>query len=282
MTSGTRRVPSAEGGLVVAVEDPAERLDVEGQEVGDERGLHALLLQPLAAEEVPHDVRAIDPGQVVLVDLVRPAEAIAHLADSRLRAEGEGEEREVGLGEADTGLGAPLFLSGFDPHDRRGVRVDLAEERELDLPREEPVLLTGKAPAPGLLDVVMGELADEVTGDADVEQELARAALLVEPEGLPRPRDVEGRDSGLRGGWLLRCRGRCGGRRRGLGRGRRGRLRLEAPQPVGHRLKLLLELLDFSAQRRGIRLLGGRGRGRQDGAQQETHENQSTHGDPPR
>ena len=64
----------------------------------------------------------------MLVDLVRVAEAVAHLAESRLGTVGEREEREVGFGQVDSGLGAARFLSGFEPHDRRGVGIDLAEE----------------------------------------------------------------------------------------------------------------------------------------------------------
>src|SRR5215510_8037391 len=105
-------------------------------------------------------------------------------------------------------------------HDRRGVRVDLAEKGELDLAREEPVLEAREASAASFLDVAPGQLTDEIAGDADVEQELAGAALLVKAEGLPWPRDIERRDPGLQSG-LRGRRGRRGGRWLGRRRGRR-------------------------------------------------------------
>src|SRR2546427_976921 len=161
----------AEGSLVVAVEDPGERFEVEG-EVGNECDLDALFFQPFAAEEVAQGVGAVDPGQIVLVDLVRVAETVAHLAEPRLSAERQREERQVRLGQAHAGIGAPRFLAGLDPHDRRGVRVYLAEERELDLAWEEAVLLAGERTAARPLDVARGDVADEVARDAHIEQEL--------------------------------------------------------------------------------------------------------------
>ena len=77
----------------------------------------------------------------MLVDLVRITEAVAHLAEPGLGAEGEREQRDVGLGQVHAGVGAPRFFSGFDPHDRRRIGIDLAEEAQLDLAREEAILL---------------------------------------------------------------------------------------------------------------------------------------------
>src|SRR5439155_25863096 len=150
-------------------------------------------------EEVPHDVGAVDPGQIVLVNFVGIAEAVAHLAEPRLGAERQREERQVRLGQAHAGRVAPPFLAGLDAYDRRGVRVDLAEERELDLAREEAVLLTGERAAARPLDVARRDVADEVAGDAHVEQELTRAALLVQGEGLAGAQDGERRRG--RGRW---------------------------------------------------------------------------------
>src|SRR5439155_19327135 len=114
-----------------------------------------------------------------------------------------------------------------------GVGIDLAEQRQLALAREETILLAAERAAPGLLHVRLGEIAHEVAGDAHVEEELAAAALLVEREGLPRARQV--------------CDGRAGRRSpRRRWRGRRGPLRLELLQPVGDRLELLLERLELS------------------------------------
>jgi hypothetical protein len=59
------------------------------------------------------------------------------------------------------------------------VRIDLAEEAHLDLAGEEAVLEAGEGAALGLLDALLGDVADEVAGDADVEEELARAAPVV-------------------------------------------------------------------------------------------------------
>jgi hypothetical protein len=91
---------ATERGLVVAVEDAGEGLDVEGK-VRDQRQLHAFFLQALGTEEIAHDVGTIDPLQIVLVDLVRVAEAITHLPDPGLRAEWQGEQGEVGFGQGD-------------------------------------------------------------------------------------------------------------------------------------------------------------------------------------
>jgi len=115
----------------------------------------------------------------VLVDLVRPAVTVAHLAESRLGAEGEGEESHVGFGQADAGILPGRFFSRFDSDDRGRIRIDLAEERELDLSREEPILLPRKGSASCSRDVLLRDVADEVAGDADVEEELARASLLI-------------------------------------------------------------------------------------------------------
>jgi hypothetical protein len=107
---------------------------------------------------------------------------------------------------------------------------------------------------------VLGQVADEVPRYAHVEEELARPAALVEREGLARPDQVEGR-------WIAAgrpLRGQAHGRRiagRGLyghgGGGGRLRSRLDALEPLGHRVHGLLVLLlhGFSAHQpiRGVR-----------------------------
>ena len=129
----------------------------------------------------------------MLVDLVRPAEAVAHLAESRLGAERQREKCEVGFGQGDAGLLTASFFSRFDSHDRGSIRIDLAEERELDFTRKEAVLLPGKGSASCSRDVTLRDVAHEVAGDADVEQQLARAPLLVQGERLPWPRQIDRR-----------------------------------------------------------------------------------------
>jgi len=72
-----------------------------------------------------------------------------------------------------------------------GIRVDLPEERHLALTQVKEVLEAREAAALVLLDVVLGQVADEVARHAHVEEELALAAPLVEREGLARPDQVE-------------------------------------------------------------------------------------------
>jgi len=117
----------------------------------------------------------------VLVHFVRVAEAVAHLPEFGLGPVRQREQRHVGFREGDRRLLASCFLARLDADNGRGIGIDLTEERELDLTREEPVLLTREGAALGFLDVALGEVADEVAGDADVEQQLAGAALLVLP-----------------------------------------------------------------------------------------------------
>jgi len=143
------------------------------------------------------------------------------------------------LSEVDRHPSAARVLAGLDTHLGPRVRVDLAEEGNLDLAREEQVLEPREAAAPVLLDVLLGQVADEITGHAHVEEKLAGAAALVEGEGLPRPDQVEG--TRLAAGWPLSgqaARGRRPGR--GLHRHRRGRGRLRAGldplQALGHRV----------------------------------------------
>src|SRR2546422_4636376 len=199
---GVLQGAAAEGGLVVPVEDAGERLDVEGQ-VGDERQFKPLFLQPLAAQEVAHDVGPIDPWQIVLVHLVRVAETVSHLTEASLGAKGEREHGDVGLGQVHACVSPARFFSRFDPDDRGGVGIDLTEEGQLDLAREEPVLLPREGSAPGPLDVALRDVADEVAGDTHVEQELARAPLLIEGVGLAWAQEVDRR--------RRRCRGWRGG-----------------------------------------------------------------------
>src|SRR5439155_1467093 len=155
-----------------------------------DRHLDALFLKPLAAEEVPQHVGPIDPWEIVLVDHVRVPEAVPHLAELGLGSERQREERDAGLGELHTKFLAPRLLAGLDTNLCIRIRVHLAEERELDLAREEAVLLAGERPALGFLDVRLREVAHEIAGDPDVEEDLAGAALRVERERLVRTRQL--------------------------------------------------------------------------------------------
>jgi len=214
----------AEGGLVVSVEDTAQDLEVEGQEVRHPRAFRALLDQTVLAEEPHEDPGPIGPGQIVVVDDVGVPEARAHLAELRLGAPGEGEQRDGGLGERDAGVGARRVLAGLDAHLGARVGIHLAEQLELDLAREEAVLAPGEGARARLRDVALGQVADEIPRHAHVEEELTGSALPVERERLARPHEVLRREGGRRR-WCLRGHGR-GRRRRGLdgrGRGRRGR-----------------------------------------------------------
>src|SRR3989441_3783968 len=237
--TGEERDPErapAEGGLVVAVEDAYEPLEVEGQ-VGDDRRLEPLLLEATVAEEVAQDVRPIDPRQVVLVDDVGVAEAVPYLAELGLGAVRQSEHGNARLGEIHFGIRAARILTRLDPDLGVCVGVDLTEHAQLDLAREEAILLAGERAALGLLDVRLHDVADEVAGDTDVEEELAGAPLLVERERLARAREVDCRDSSRR-------------RRGGLGhRSGRGRPRFPNPGTITERLQLLLELLHLPAQR---------------------------------
>src|SRR5687767_8712044 len=130
--------------------------------------------------------------------LVQEAEATPYLPQPELGAIGEREERHVGLREVDGGFGARLALARLDPHHALRVRVDLTEEVQLDLAGEETVLTPWKAPGVRLVDVALGEVAGEVGGDADVEEELTGAAALVQRERLAGAREVGRGDTGRR------------------------------------------------------------------------------------
>src|SRR2546421_11175490 len=92
-------------------------------------------------------------SQVVLVDHVRVRETVPHLAELGLGSERQREEGHTCLGELHTEFLAPRLLAGLDTNLCIRIRVHLAEEGELDLAREEAILLTGERPALGLLDV---------------------------------------------------------------------------------------------------------------------------------
>ena len=179
----------AEGRFVVAVEDAREPLQIEG-EIGHDRHLDAPLGETLPAEKVAEHVGPIDPRQIVLVDHVRVAEAVPHLAELGLGAKRQREHGHARLGEVHGGLGASHAFARLDADLGVGVGVDLAEQRQLDLAWEEAVLLSGEGPPPGFLDVRLRDVADEVADDADIEQELTAAALRVERERLARARQV--------------------------------------------------------------------------------------------
>jgi hypothetical protein len=127
----------------------------------------------------------------VVVDLVDVAEARSHLPQLELRPPRQRQEREVGLGQRHAGLGARLLLAGLDPYLRPRVGIDLPEQAQFHLAREETVLAAGERPGVGLVDVVLREVGDEIAGEADVEQQLAAAALAVEREGLARAGEVD-------------------------------------------------------------------------------------------
>ena len=266
----------AEGRLVVSVENAAEDLNVERQEVGHPRGLDTFLGQPLLAEEHAVHIGAVDPGQIVLVNDVRPAEAIAHLAQLRLRAIRQRQQRDGRFGEAHAGRRARLFFPGLDPDVGTRVGVDLAEQAQLDLARKEAILAAGEGAGAGLLDVVLGDVADEIAGHAHVEEQLAAATLLVERERLPRAEQV-----GRRGRRHLRlwiC-GRWPARARRRRRGHRRRLRLQPLQPLAQRvdgslilLLLALELLELLAQRFGVLREDGRRAERDEERDNEDHD----------
>src|SRR5207247_8265524 len=88
------------------------------------------------------------------------------------------------------------LLTGFDPDFAACVRIDLAEQLQLHLAREEAVLLARERSAIRLGDVALGDAGDEVAGDAHVEEQLARAALLVERERLARPEQLLSAEAG--------------------------------------------------------------------------------------
>jgi hypothetical protein len=77
----------------------------------------------------------------VLVDLVEEPEASEHLAELGLGAEGQREERQVGLSQLHVERPVPAleFLAGLEDDDAARVGVDLAEEGDLDRAREEAV-----------------------------------------------------------------------------------------------------------------------------------------------
>src|SRR2546422_1280046 len=226
-------------------------LEIEG-EVGHDRPLDALFFEPPPAEEVAQHVRSVDPRQVVLVDHVRVPETVPHLAELGLGSERQREEGHTCLGELHPEFLAPRLLAGLDTNLCIRIRVHLAEEGELDLAREEAILLAGERPALGLLDVRLRDVADEIAGDPDVEEELSGAALLIQRKRLARPRQLGER----RPRWRRRSHG---GRPRGGGhrwrcklRSHGGWLSLEPPEAVGHRLELLPELLDLLLERFGF------------------------------
>ena len=97
----------------------------------------------------------------------------------------------VRLGQVHTRLLPRRLLAGLDAHDAARVGIDLTEQAQLDLAGEEAILLTREGSVLGLLHVALREVADEIAGDADVEQELPGAALLIEGERLTRAEEIE-------------------------------------------------------------------------------------------
>src|SRR5438132_6901958 len=118
------------------------------------------------------------------MDDVRPAEAVPHLAELRLGAVWQREERDERFRERHVHLAARRLFTRLDPHLAAGEWIDLAEQAQLHFARKEPVFAAREGTAVRLLHIVLREAAHEVAGDTHVEQELAGAALLVEPERL--------------------------------------------------------------------------------------------------
>ena len=191
----------AEGLLVVAVEDADDRLEVHGQR-RDPGHLEPVLRQPLLAEEPREHRGRVRLGPVVEMELVEEPEPEPLAASLGSEAERQARELEVGLGqpELEGALAVLELLGGLEDHRRAGVRVDLAEEGQLDLAWDHPVLAPGERPDLVALHPARREVGDEVPGDPHVEEEpparrcrrarLARRRLRVEGEGLPRSGEV--------------------------------------------------------------------------------------------
>src|SRR5215467_14516969 len=175
---GILEAVAAEGHLVVSVEHAGKQLE-EKRQGWHPREFRATLDEPVLAEESHEHVGPVDEGQIVLVNGIGEAEAIAHEPELGLRAEGQGHERKVRLREAHGDVAA-ILLPRFESHLGAGVGIDLTEQAELDLAREEQILEAGEGPAGGLLHVVLRQVAHEIARDAHVEKELARATLLIE------------------------------------------------------------------------------------------------------
>src|SRR5437762_3288061 len=112
---------------VVAGEAPREPCQIDGG-IGHDRILGAPLGETLPAEKVAEHVGPIDPRQIVLVDHVRVAEAVPHLAELGLGAKRQREHGHARLGEVHGGLGASHAFARLDADLGVGVGVDLAEQ----------------------------------------------------------------------------------------------------------------------------------------------------------
>ena len=164
----------AEGVLVVAVEDADEPFEEERERCHPGE-LGSPFHQPLLAQEPGQHIGGIDEGPVVRVELVQQPEAVAHLSHLELRIEGQGEQRQVGLGQPEGELARLVrLLAGLDDHLAAGKGIDLAEEAQLDFSRKEAIFPAREGPRVGLVHVALGEVGDEIAGDAHVEEELAR------------------------------------------------------------------------------------------------------------
>ncbi|PYM76257.1 MAG: hypothetical protein DME10_01420 [Candidatus Rokuibacteriota bacterium] len=204
------------------------------------------------------------------VQLVQEAKAIADASHLELGAEGQSHQCQVRLGETYRELVIAGALAAFHAHLGARVGIDLAEEGQLDLTRKEEVLQARETAALVLLDIALGQIPDEIARHAHVEEELPRAAPLVERERLARSDEIHGRGRtapGRRRGRQLRRHGRggdgCGRRLLALG--------LEALEAVGHGLhgfavlilhglELLAHLLHVPADRLCILRVDGEGR----------------------
>ena len=199
---GFREGGRAEGHLVVAAVDARQELEVEGGG-GQPLQLEPRFGEPLVAEELLEDGWNIDEGAVVLMENVQIPEVESHESRLHLGIEGERHELEPRLGEAhaERARARPLLelLTCLEDHHRPGVRIDLPEEAHFDLLREEPIRLTREGHEGDLGSAaVEREVPNEVSGHADVQEQLAGPAALVQRERFPRAGEVQGGDLGGR------------------------------------------------------------------------------------
>ena len=249
----------------------------EGQD--PERLDAALAVQLLLAEEAREHVGPVDLRQIVLVNDVQRAEPGPHQPESRRGAERQGQQRGVGLVEADAQLARRRgalgrLLPGADPYHRARVGIDPAEELQLHLAREEPILAPGEGAVVPPLAGRRGEVRHEIPADADVEQQ--HATRLGEAERLSWAGQVGKR-------WRVGGRRGRGRRRYRRRRGRRG-APLELLETIAERFQALLVgrggVRELLAQRlqlapQGVGVLGVRG-ARQDAERQHDQERERT------
>lgn len=181
------------------------------------------------------------------------------------------------LGQTQVQLAGPVLelLGRLQAHLAPRVGVDLPEERQLDLPREDAVLPPGEGPGLGPVDAVLRERGHDVGGDADVEQELAGPAPLVQGEGRARPRQLGHAGPVARAGPGRRHAdpdgAGPGGRGGGAGPG------LDGPEPLGQGVHLPAQVVDLAPEGLGI-LASGRAGAERDGEQGGGEQQTRAHG----